>query len=103
MPGGYVRDVVERVMSSVITARPDAGVLDDERQLDLVGDEHIRHTSKLIMERSSAIADRVASGRCAVIGVGYRLAGGRARLVSTLGDVDDQPVTLDAQRSEPPR
>ena len=103
MPGGYVRDVVERVMSSVITARPEAGVLDDERQLDGVGDEHIRHTSRLIMDRSAAIARRVADGSCAVIGVSYRLDGGRARLVSVLGDVEDDVPTLDGVGSEPPR
>jgi carbonic anhydrase len=103
MPGGYVRDVVERVMSSVITARPEAGVLDDERQLGGVGDEHIRHTSELIMDRSAAIARRVTEGSCAVIGVSYRLDGGRARLVSVLGDVGEDPPMPGGVGSEPPR
>jgi carbonic anhydrase len=103
MPGGYVRDIVERVMPSLITARADAAVLHDEQALEQLGDEHIRHTVQLIAERSSAIADRVAGGSCAVIGVGYRLDEGRARLVSVIGDVADVARPADLGGGEPPR
>ena len=91
MPGGYVRDIVERVTPSLITARPITDLLDHGQVEEEVGDEHIRHTGQLIVERSAAIARRVQAGQCAVVGVGYRLDEGSARLVSAVGDVDEQP------------
>jgi len=100
VPGGLVHDVVEKVFSSVIKARPGADVLTDDRQLDDVGDEHIRHISGLIVNRSAAIAGRVEAGTCAVVGVSYRLAEGRARLVSVLGDIGETATDTGA---EPPR
>jgi carbonic anhydrase len=89
MPTGYVRDIVERVLPSVITARAGGLGLTEEQRLDQVGDEHIRGTGQLIVERSVAIARLVDQGRCAVIGVGYRLDQGQARLVSVIGEIGD--------------
>jgi carbonic anhydrase len=82
MPGGYVRDVVERVTPSVLTARRTGTETVD----DMVA-EHVRHTSRLLVERSTVIADAVAAGRCAVVGLSYALADGRARLLDAIGDV----------------
>ena len=48
-------------------------------------DEHITRTVGLLMERSRALADQVAAGRTAVVGLAYRLADGSARLVTTHG------------------
>ncbi|CAL9624707.1 Carbonic anhydrase 2 [Streptomyces sp. enrichment culture] len=77
---GFVRDVIERVTPSVLAARA-AGLTSGD---DIV-DEHIRHTVSLLMERSRALAERVAAGRTAVVGMSYRLADGSARLVTTWG------------------
>ncbi|MEU9554109.1 carbonic anhydrase [Streptomyces fumanus] len=79
-PGGFVRDVVERVTPSVLAARA-AGHDSAEAALD----EHIRQTVDLLLDRSRALADRVAAGRTAVVGLGYALADGRARLVASRG------------------
>ena len=89
MPTGYVRDIVERVLPSVITAPPSSPGLSAAQRLDQVSDEHIRHTGQLIVERSAAIARLVDQGRCAVIGVAYRLEEGQARLVSAIGDIGE--------------
>jgi carbonic anhydrase len=82
MPGGYVRDVVERVTPSVLTAKRTGTETVD----DMVA-EHVRHTGQLLIERSTVLAEAVAGGRCAVVGLSYALADGRARLVGAIGDL----------------
>ncbi|MYS85328.1 carbonic anhydrase [Embleya scabrispora] len=77
---GYVRDVIERVTPSVLAARA-AGLTRDE---DIIA-EHIRHSVDLLMDRSRVLADQVAAGRTAVVGMSYRLADGSARLVTSRG------------------
>ncbi|MFD3872876.1 carbonic anhydrase [Streptomyces sp. NPDC058623] len=79
-PGGFVRDVVERVTPSVLAARA-AGRETAEEILA----EHIEHTVNLLLERSRVLAERVADGRLAVVGLSYRLADGSAQLVATRG------------------
>ncbi|WP_198042133.1 carbonic anhydrase [Kitasatospora azatica] len=51
---------------------------------DLI-DSHIRHTVDLLLDRSRVLADQVASGRAAVVGLAYQLAEGSARLVTVRG------------------
>ncbi|MFE5942844.1 carbonic anhydrase [Streptomyces sp. NPDC056480] len=80
--GGFVRDVVERVTPSILAARA-AGLTADT---DII-DEHIRHTVDLILERSRLLSEQVASGEVAVVGLGYALTEGNARVVTTRGDV----------------
>ncbi|RIQ34023.1 carbonic anhydrase [Jiangella rhizosphaerae] len=82
---GYVRDVVERVTPSVLAAHA-AGHRDPEEILD----EHVRRTVDLLLDRSRVLAERVAEGRAAVVGLCYRLADGDARLVAAHGlDLSD--------------
>ncbi|MBO1420442.1 carbonic anhydrase [Streptomyces sp. FH025] len=80
LPGGFVRDVVERVTPSVLAAHA-AGIQDP----DAIVDEHIRQTVDLLMERSQLLAARVAEGRAAVVGLSYRLRDGQARMVAAHG------------------
>ncbi|MDT0469939.1 carbonic anhydrase [Streptomyces gibsoniae] len=79
-PAGYVRDVVERVTPSVLAARA-AG----HNKADAILEEHVRHTVDLLLDRSRTLAERVATGRTAVVGLCYRLADGGARLVAARG------------------
>ncbi|MEU8435255.1 carbonic anhydrase [Streptomyces sp. NPDC029216] len=79
-PGGFVRDVVERVTPSVLAARA-AGRESAEEILA----EHIEHTVDLLLERSRVLAEAVAAGRLGVVGMSYRLADGSAQLVTTRG------------------
>ncbi|MFE2326151.1 carbonic anhydrase [Streptomyces sp. NPDC059385] len=78
--GGFVRDVIERVTPSVLAARA-AGHTEDG---DFIA-EHIRHTVDLLLDRSRLLADRVAAGEAAVVGLAYRLADGTAQLVTARG------------------
>ncbi|MCX4719166.1 MULTISPECIES: carbonic anhydrase [Streptomyces] len=77
---GYVRDVIERVTPSVLAARA-AGLTEDD---DIIA-EHIRHTVDFLLDRSRVLAEQVATGRVAVVGLSYRLADGSARVVTTRG------------------
>ncbi|KPI20584.1 carbonic anhydrase [Actinobacteria bacterium OV450] len=79
-PGGFVRDVVERVTPSVLAARA-AGRETAEEILA----EHIEHTVDLLLERSRVLAERVAAGRLGVVGLSYRLVDGSAQLVASRG------------------
>ncbi|MEU9714890.1 carbonic anhydrase [Streptomyces sp. NPDC047976] len=78
--GGYVRDVIERVTPSVLSARA-AGHTEDA---DFIA-EHIRHTVDLLLDRSRALAQAVEDGQAAVVGLSYRLADGTARVVTARG------------------
>jgi carbonic anhydrase len=84
VPGGYIRDIVERVTPSVLTAHRAGLTSPDE-----IETEHVRHTIRLLVERSNVIADRIAAGRLAVVGAAYNLDEGRARMVDAVGDVGD--------------
>ncbi|MEU7524142.1 carbonic anhydrase [Saccharothrix sp. NPDC042600] len=79
-PSGFVRDVVERVTPSVLAARAAGRV-----QADEILAEHVRHTIDLLLDRSRVLADRVAAGDTAVVGLCYRLADGRADVVAARG------------------
>jgi carbonic anhydrase len=82
MPGGYLRDLVERVTPSVLAARQAGRVGTDEIEA-----EHVRQTGLLLLERSRVLAEAVAEGRCAVVGMVYDLADGQARIVGSTGDI----------------
>ncbi|MBJ6998653.1 carbonic anhydrase [Streptomyces sp. CRPSP2-6A1] len=79
-PAGYVRDVVERVTPSVLAAHA-AGQVEPEEILAT----HIGHTVDLLLDRSRVLAEKVAAGRAAVVGLRYGLADGRAHLVTSRG------------------
>ncbi|MFM9372629.1 carbonic anhydrase [Streptomyces sp. Da 82-17] len=81
---GYVRDLIERVTPSVLAARA-AGLSEDD---DIIA-EHIRHTVDVLMDRSRVLADQVAAGKTAVVGLSYRLTDGSARLVTSRGLTQD--------------
>jgi len=92
MPGGYLRDIVERVTSSLVTARQPGQLTGDVVANELM-EEHVRHTAHLIAERSALINERIQSGRCAIIGGGYQLAEGR---VATLVELTAAPTSAAA-------
>ena len=53
VPGGYVRDVVERVMPSILLGRRDGLTRVDEFEA-----RHVIETGKQLLSRSTAIAER---------------------------------------------
>lgn len=87
MPGGFLRDIVERVAPSVMTAAHAGRTATDE-----VEREHVRSTAGLLAERSTVIHERIAEGKLAIVGAQYDLAHGEARLVTVVGDVGEDPA-----------
>lgn len=71
VPGGFMSDVVERVMLSLLSTRDQ--VTTDP---DSAAEAHVRYTVDLLVQRSSVIAQSLADGRCGVVGLSYRLADG---------------------------
>jgi carbonic anhydrase len=82
MPVGFIRDLVERITPSVLTARRNG----QEDVNDMVV-EHVKQTSQRLVDSSRVISAAIDSGRAAVIGLSYRLAEGRADLVSGIGEL----------------
>lgn len=80
MPSGFIRDLVERITSSVLTSRRNG-----HADINSAVEEHIRQTGQRLVDSSRVIADAVEEGTTAVVGVTYRLDEGKADLVSELG------------------
>jgi carbonic anhydrase len=77
-PPGHVRAVVDAVAPSVRLAAV-RGV----DNVDGIVDVHIRHTVEDLVGGSEVLAEALAAGRCAVVGMSYHLGEGRVRVVST--------------------
>lgn len=82
MPDGHVRDLLERIVPNVRSAYAQ-GITEVEE----IEREHARCVMRLIVERSPLIAERLASGRLAIVTLKYQLADGTARLVDSIGDL----------------
>jgi carbonic anhydrase len=84
VPGGFVRDVVERVTPSIMLGRREGLTRVDEFEA-----RHVVETGTQLLSRSNAIADKVKSGDLAIVGVTYHLADGRTVLREHLGDIGE--------------
>ena len=88
LPRGFVRAIVDRVIPSIVTI----GSGGDRRAIASLtaaelGHEHVRHTVQMLQGYSVLLAEAVASGRCAIVGVEYTLADGRIHLAESVGDL----------------
>jgi len=84
LPGGYVRDLVERVTPSILLGRRDGLTRVDEFEA-----RHVIETANQLLSRSTAVAEAVTAGRLAIAGVTYQLADGRVVLRDYLGDIGE--------------
>ena len=84
VPGGYVRDIVERVTPSILLGRRDGLSRVDEFET-----RHVNETAAQLRSRSTAVADRVDAGTLAIAGVTYQLADGQVVLRDYLGDIGE--------------
>ncbi|TDB71067.1 carbonic anhydrase [Micromonospora sp. KC721] len=76
-PPGHLGAVVDGVTPSLRRAAA-AGVED----IDGIVDVHIVQTVQTLQDSSALLAGEVAAGRCAVVGMSYRLAAGEVRTVA---------------------
>lgn len=95
-PPGYLGDVVDRVMPSVLRGR--AKGMDS---VDEFVDEHIQRTAQFLLDRSTLLATEVAHGRCGIVGLSYRLVEGTVRLVASHGALGARARSGDAQLARP--
>ncbi|WP_067454672.1 carbonic anhydrase [Nocardia alba] len=84
VPGGFIRSVVERVTPSILVGRREGLNTVDELEA-----RHVVETSKLLMQRSMIISQRVAAGQCAIASVTYKLEDGRVHLRRTVGNIGE--------------
>ncbi|MCV7021117.1 carbonic anhydrase [Mycolicibacterium aichiense] len=84
VPGGYIRDLVERVTPSILVGRREGLTRVDEFEA-----RHVIETGTQLMARSALIAERVAAGALAIVGLTYHLADGKVVLREHLGDIGE--------------
>lgn len=84
LPPGYIRDIVERLIPSVLQGRREGLSTVDEFTA-----RHVQETGAILMERSKIISERVVDGRAAIVGLTYELAEGRVHLRGSLGDIGE--------------
>ena len=82
VPPGYLRDIVERITPSVMTARKDGASTLEELEA-----EHVRNTTQLLNERSVVVHEAIAAGKLAIVGATYDLGEGRATVATTVGEL----------------
>jgi carbonic anhydrase len=73
----HVRSVVDAIVPSVLRASRQN--IDD---VDRIVEMHIQGTVNQLLRYPEALADAVAAGRCAVVGMSYQLSSGRVRPVA---------------------
>ncbi|MET7749131.1 carbonic anhydrase [Micromonospora sp. NPDC005367] len=76
-PPGHLDAVVDAVLPSL--RRAEAEGADD---LGRIIDIHIAQTVEALLDNSAVLAAEVAAGRCAVVGMSYRLAAGEVHQVA---------------------
>ncbi|GAB2654932.1 beta-carbonic anhydrase CanB [Gordonia jinhuaensis] len=91
IPGGYIRDVVERVTPSILAGRSEG-----LRRVDEFEARHVEETARLLMDRSQIIAKRVQNGTLGIVGLTYKLSEGEVSLREVLGDIGDAPLPENA-------
>jgi len=84
VPGGYVRDIVERVTPSILLGRHSGLTRVDEFET-----RHVNETVMQLRVRSAPVAQRIIEGSLAIAGVTYHLADGRVVLREHLGDIGE--------------
>ena len=84
VPSGWIRDLVERVTPSILLGRRDGLTRVDEFEA-----RHVIETGTQLLARSTLIAERVAAGTLAIVGLTYHLADGKVALRDHLGDIGE--------------
>lgn len=82
MPGGFLRNLVERITPSVLASRRDGGKVVNDYMV-----EHIKQTANRLTEASKIISAAVEQREVSIVGLAYRLNEGRAELVSSIGEL----------------
>jgi len=82
--GEFIHNLVERISPTVKEAQANG-----LHHIDEITDLHIRDTINEMIGRSKLIADRIESGKLAVVGANYRLTLGEVHDIVTFGNVNE--------------
>lgn len=82
LPGGFIRDVVQQVMPSLVSSGCTMKASTTESVI-----MHVRETMSMLTERSVSIRQAVDDGSLAIVGAIYRLSSGRVDVIAVDGDV----------------
>jgi carbonic anhydrase len=84
MPKGkFIHNLVERIAPTVLAAKANG-----LHQIDEVTDLHVRETINELIARSSLIAERIESGKLAVVGANYKLTLGEIHEIVAFGKTE---------------
>lgn len=82
MPQGeFIHNLVERITPTVLAAKANG-----LNEIDQITDLHIRDTINELIARSTLIAERIESGKLAVVGANYKLTLGEIQEIVTIGN-----------------
>ena len=84
VPGGHIRDLVVRVMPSILGGRKDGLSRIDEFEA-----RHVEETGIKLLQRSQVVADAVKANKLAIVYLTYKLADGRIVLHGHVGDIGE--------------
>lgn len=85
---GLVSAVVDRVIPSIVGLTR-TGEPVENLSAAALGHEHVKHTVLMLQRFSVTLADAVATGRCAIVGLEYTLTDGRVRVAEVVGDIGE--------------
>ena len=82
MPKGeFIHNLVQRISPTVLAAKANGF-----NQIDEITDLHVRDTINELIARSSLIAERIESGKLAVVGANYKLTLGEVHEIVAIGN-----------------
>jgi len=82
MPKGeFIHNLVERITPTVLAAKANG-----LNEIDKITAVHIKHTIDELIARSTLIAERIESGKLAVVGANYKLTLGEVQEIVTIGN-----------------
>ncbi len=85
---GMVSAVVDRVIPSIVGLTR-LGEPIESLAAATLGHEHVKHTVRMLQTYSVILAEAVAQGRCAIVGLEYTLTDGRVRIAEVVGDIGE--------------
>lgn len=88
LPQGFVRNLAEAIIPSVITTQAAAG---GQGELNAMVREHTGQTAARMIDQSKIITAAVEEGRTSVVGMFYHLGDGRAEVVFSSDDAVTAP------------
>ncbi len=82
--GEFIHNLIERITPTVLEAQANG-----LHHIDEITDLHVRDTINEMIGRSKLIAQRIDSGKLAVVGANYRLTLGEIHEIVTFGNVNE--------------